>query len=297
MQQSSDPHNSAMAISQLPTTEFSNDDKEIFESFLDHDQHNDFVVDFDNVYKWIGFTCKDHAKRLLTDVLMKGTDYKTEEYAQHTTVMLTPNAFNELCIHSRTERGDQVRKYYEHLKSLLNHRNRQEFADLIAQNNRNRLEFADLIAKNSQIEERTKLSNEQSLPVNVNKSMLYVFDTDTRIIASAKRIGFTTKQFFRLKPLYNAYPHGKVVCHVMLPKTSIRKVKLYLCEQLTNEGYHNVGDFFNITTDLSRLYLTEIKQRFQIGDITDPAERGAVLGMIVAAGNRILNTKDAGTQT
>ena len=36
-----------------------------FYTFLNYDVKKDFVIDFDNVWKWLGFTRKDNAKRLL----------------------------------------------------------------------------------------------------------------------------------------------------------------------------------------------------------------------------------------
>ena len=38
---------------------------------------NNFVIDLDNIWKWIGFSRKDHAKRLLKKFFIENLDYQT----------------------------------------------------------------------------------------------------------------------------------------------------------------------------------------------------------------------------
>ena len=52
-----------------------------FYCFLNYDTKKDFVIDFDNVWKWLGFTRKDNAKRLLEKFFTKDIDYKVEKAA------------------------------------------------------------------------------------------------------------------------------------------------------------------------------------------------------------------------
>ena len=48
---------------------FTNKDQQIFLTsfycYLKYDSTKDFVIDFDTVWKWLGFTRKDNAKRVL----------------------------------------------------------------------------------------------------------------------------------------------------------------------------------------------------------------------------------------
>lgn len=128
----------------LPTvlalsSELSDADKEIFQlnfiSYLKHDQHNDFVVDFDDAWKWLGFSRKDPAKRLLTQSFVEDRDYrislhpkversllpKEERGGQNKeTILLTPFAFKEFSLLARTARGRSVRLYYLHLEGVFN---------------------------------------------------------------------------------------------------------------------------------------------------------------------------------
>jgi len=46
-----------------------------FYCFLNYDYYNDFVIDLDNVWKWLGFQQKYHAKYLLEKQFIVNKDY------------------------------------------------------------------------------------------------------------------------------------------------------------------------------------------------------------------------------
>jgi hypothetical protein len=46
-----------------------------------HYRSNDFVIDFDDIWKWVGFTRKGHAKRVLEKNFVIDIDYKVEKTA------------------------------------------------------------------------------------------------------------------------------------------------------------------------------------------------------------------------
>ena len=47
-----------------------------FYCYLNYDKNNDFVVDLDNIWKWLGFQQKYHAKYLLEKQFTINNDYK-----------------------------------------------------------------------------------------------------------------------------------------------------------------------------------------------------------------------------
>ena len=47
-----------------------------FYCYLNYDHKNDFIIDLDNVWKWLGFSNKAHAKRLLEIFFVIDKDYK-----------------------------------------------------------------------------------------------------------------------------------------------------------------------------------------------------------------------------
>ncbi len=90
---------------------FTNEEAKIyvmsFKSFLDHDPDNEFIVDFDDAYKWVGFTRKDNAKRLLDQKFQENKDYRivflsSEENSTtgrpSAQIMLTINCFKRFCL-------------------------------------------------------------------------------------------------------------------------------------------------------------------------------------------------------
>ena len=48
-----------------------------FYCYLNHDYKNDFVIDLDNVWEWLGFGQKVNAKRVLEKNFIINKDYKT----------------------------------------------------------------------------------------------------------------------------------------------------------------------------------------------------------------------------
>ena len=59
---------------------FTNYEQQLFLSsfycYLKYDSKNDFVIDLDNVWKWLGFQQKYHAKYLLEKQFINNKDYK-----------------------------------------------------------------------------------------------------------------------------------------------------------------------------------------------------------------------------
>jgi hypothetical protein len=69
----------AINLQELLTTEFTTEEQRLFvhnfQCYLKFDPDKDFVINFDKVYKWIGFAQKTHAKRLLIKSFKEDTDF------------------------------------------------------------------------------------------------------------------------------------------------------------------------------------------------------------------------------
>ena len=110
--------------------DFSDDEKEMFKKnftlYIKYDQHKDFVIDFDDVYQWIGFSTKGHAKRMLERSFEKDKDYTLFKYPltksgrTKDNIMLTPFAFKDYCMRASTKRGRNIHMYYLHLEDSVN---------------------------------------------------------------------------------------------------------------------------------------------------------------------------------
>ena len=108
---------------------FSDFEQQLFVSsfycYLNCDQKKDFVIDLDNVWKWLGFSQKDAAKRVLEKNFIMDKDYKylnrqsveqpNIEFASTVkkgrgghnkeTIMLTVKTFKSFCLKAGTKKA------------------------------------------------------------------------------------------------------------------------------------------------------------------------------------------------
>ena len=117
-----------------------------FYAFLNYDSKKDFVINFDDVWKWTGFSRKDHAKRLLEKFFTKDIDYKIlcdnipapllgGAGMNKETILLNIMTFKKFCMKSGTKKADEIHDYYinleEILQETLNERNNELEKEMI----------------------------------------------------------------------------------------------------------------------------------------------------------------------
>ena len=102
-----------------------------FYSYLNYDEFNDFVIDLDDVWKWLGFGQKIKAKYLLQRHFKEKIDYKLllcqvaeqkkEGRGGHNkeTILLNINTFKLLCLKADTDKATEIHKYYVKLENIL----------------------------------------------------------------------------------------------------------------------------------------------------------------------------------
>ena len=99
-----------------------------FFCYLNYNSKNDFVIDLETVWKFVGFSRKDPAKVILTKHFTIDIDYKiviqrsldnlcvgrpTEQ------IMMTINTFKKFCLKAGTKKADEIHDYYIKLEELL----------------------------------------------------------------------------------------------------------------------------------------------------------------------------------
>ena len=124
--------------------EFTTEEQHIFissfYSFLHYKKDNDFVIDLNDIWKWLGFSRKDPAKRLLEKNFEKEKDYiillsiKTTANNSITNnnikilggvgfnkeiILMNINTFKKLCLKSKTKKADIIHDYYIKLEEIL----------------------------------------------------------------------------------------------------------------------------------------------------------------------------------
>jgi len=107
-----------------------------FFCYLNYDKTMDFVVDLDNVWKWLGFTLKENAKRTLEKHFKIDVDYKIiapsvdgsllnqEKPKQNggqnkQTIILTIRCFKSLCLKAQTKKATEIHEYYMKMEEVL----------------------------------------------------------------------------------------------------------------------------------------------------------------------------------
>ena len=102
-----------------------------FYCYLNYDKNMDFVVDLDEMWKWLGFTQKIHAKILLEKHFKLDIDYKnlspeysgsvSEKHGGHNkqTILLTIKCFKSLCLKAQTKKASEIHEYYMKLEEVL----------------------------------------------------------------------------------------------------------------------------------------------------------------------------------
>jgi len=114
---------------------FNNYEQQLFLSsfycYLKYDFKNDFVIDLDNVWKWLDFNQKVKAKILLENHFTLNIDYTkslSHEGKQnpHTkgghnkeTFMLNVETFKKFCLKAGTKKADEIHDYFIKLENIM----------------------------------------------------------------------------------------------------------------------------------------------------------------------------------
>ena len=114
---------------------FTNYEQQMFLSsfycYLKYDSKNDFVIDLDDIWKWLGFGQKVNAKRVLEKNFLINKDYKLSlcQLAKQTnqtkgghnkeTFMLNIGTFKKFCLKAETKKADEVHDYFIKLENIM----------------------------------------------------------------------------------------------------------------------------------------------------------------------------------
>jgi hypothetical protein len=101
-----------------------------FYCYLNYHPTNDFIIDLDDVWKWMDFCQKQRAKELLERYFVIDKDYKcllTLESEQKKgrgghnikKIMLNVKTFKSLCLKAGTKKADEIHDYYMKMEELI----------------------------------------------------------------------------------------------------------------------------------------------------------------------------------
>ena len=125
---------------------FTNYEQQLFLSsfycYLKYDSQKDFVIDLDNIWKWLGFSQKVNAKMLLEKNFNIDIDYKKllllqqkqdeKSHGGHNkeTFMLNIDTFKKYCIKAGTKKADEVHEYFIKLENIIFETTKEECEEL-----------------------------------------------------------------------------------------------------------------------------------------------------------------------
>ena len=153
-----------------------------FYCYLKHDNKNDFVIDLDNVWNWLGFNQKYNAKCALEKNFTINKDYKiiapapsgaknkTKGGHNKEIIMLNIETFKKFCLKAGTKKADEIHEYYIKLENVL-----QEI--LIEESNELKLQLEDAKNEIIQIEETHKTELDTKVQREREQILLREFKT------------------------------------------------------------------------------------------------------------------------
>jgi hypothetical protein len=110
---------------------FSTEEQQLFISsfycYLNY-KSNDFVIDLDHIWKWLGFSTKQKAKDLLKDNFKLDFDYKTVFNLEvknskggrpSDKFMMNIKTFKKMCLKANTSKANEIHEYYIKLEETL----------------------------------------------------------------------------------------------------------------------------------------------------------------------------------
>jgi hypothetical protein len=140
-----------------------------FYCYLNYNSTTDFVIDLDNVWKWLEFKQKVNAKVLLEKNFIINTDYKIllsqlgkqepseeKKHGGHNkeTIMLTIKTFKLFCIKAETKKAKEIHEYFVKLEEILQQTIQEESEELKKQLSK---QNEELLIKEKELEENKKM--------------------------------------------------------------------------------------------------------------------------------------------
>ena len=154
-------------------TKFTENEQQIFVAsfygFLNYDSKMDFVIDLDDVWKWLKFSTKQKAKMLLENHFVKDTDYiisltpqvKQPDHIKgghnKEIIMLNVATFKKFCLKAGTKKADEIHDYYIKLEETLQEVVHEESAELKLQLEKKSIELEKSEKTREKIREKTLL--------------------------------------------------------------------------------------------------------------------------------------------
>jgi len=184
-----------------------------FYCFFNCDPVKDYVVDFDAVWKWVHFSTKQKALRILTKYFLPNVDFiklnetnqmvKQDEEVSHgghnkERYMLNVNTFKRFCLKAGTKKADEIHNYYVKLETMIQETIHEECCELKTQ-----LQNKDIIIYEKQKEMERALVAQ--FPVNTECIYIGTIDNSNENGESLIKFGHTNNLSIRVNDHHKHY--------------------------------------------------------------------------------------------
>jgi phage anti-repressor protein len=161
-----------------------------FYCYINCDPIHDFVIDLDNIWKWLGFSQKYNAKYMLEKNFKENIDYikisndnankmfahehsgaKKDGRGGHNKEIITLNinTFKKLCLKAGTKKADEIHDYYMKIEWLVQQTINEETNEL-------KLQLTNTIKDKEELKEKTLL---EQFPLNTQCVYIGLIDNKT----------------------------------------------------------------------------------------------------------------------
>jgi hypothetical protein len=269
-----------------------------FYCYLNYNKKTDFVIDLDNIWEWVGFSQKINAKRLLDKHFTLDKDYKillnhqvktTELLLCHQTkqsddtrgghnkeiIMLNIETFKKFCMKAGTKKADEIHEYYLKLEEIIQESLEEQNTELQRQ-----LENVK--------EEKEKL-NEELETIKSNKTTLYIYNMDIRVIPCELKIGVTLNLHQRLKNFKQTHKFDNLEFSISLEDINVKNLEHYIHSLL--KSYRIEGEVFRIDVEEAKCVMMGVVNRTKFIQINNTSERQLKLRKLFEQEMSILNNE------
>lgn len=237
-----------------------------FYCYLNCDQKNDFVIDLDNVWKWLDFTAKSSAKRILEQNFTIDKDYtkllhlkvkqdsntlapeasgakKSHGGHNKDIIMLSVKTFKSLCLKAGTKKADEIHDYYLKMEEIIHKVVQEESDELKLQLEQAKNETQQANNKIAQIEETNKKELDEKVQLDREKNLLRDFSTSGPLVYLIKvkthpngtyvvKIG---ESHYGIKKRYNEHKYNYEECLLLdcFPVKQHKEFEIFIHEHET----------------------------------------------------------------
>lgn len=288
--------------------------------YLNYHPTNDFVINLDNIWNWLGFSQKANAKTCLEKHFVIEKDYKfllmqsqEQDKTKHgghnkQTILLSINTFKLFCIKAETKKANEIHEYFVKLEELLQQIVQEESNELKNQLEKleNRLLESEEGKKKKEEElQKQKEENELLQKTNREVPMIYVYNIDANQTDTIVKIGISNHLNARMKSYKTSHPYGKLEFYKEIDIAH----DLHLFEKMVHDKLIFLRvkhEMFRMSVEEAVMCITNEYNNIKLLQNTVESERKVKIQKIFEYTNKIINdepevsnkiTFDQSTQT